>query len=552
MRPLRSILSQWRSLRYPMLGVLGLSALVVFCGVGLMAASGALISWAALRPPILDMILLIVAVRFFGIARAAFRYAQRLVSHVVTLKILEKTRVVFYRKIAPLVPSRRHQAGSGDMLSRFANDVDRLQDLFLRVLLPFSVGILVLSVSVVLLWSVSVILSMAVAGLFLAQLVIVPVLLRMSNKDTAAEILAAHGRWHQYLADLILGNADILQFGARGSYRSVGLGMLKERETLRKRLVRSKHLEQFAYTLISQCSLVVSLVILAPLVVSGELNGILLAAVILGILTAFEAFQGSGEILEYLVESGEAASRLSEVCPSRSWDERVAVRPVSGPALDPARRYSVRFDQVSFAYGQKNVLEDLSFEIQPGECLYVRGPSGVGKSTIAHLLLKWYEPDQGKIYLGQQDISILAGEDVRACLSVVSQHTRLFNTTLEQNLLIAKKDATDKELSSALAMVKLDAWVERLPGGIKSEVGETGMRLSGGERQRLAIARALLKNAPLWILDEPDASLDGWTARELRALLDEHLNGRTVLYITHRRPSGPTLELDFPRTKDRA
>jgi ATP-binding cassette subfamily C protein CydC len=197
---------------------------------------------------------------------------------------------------------------------------------------------------------------------------------------------------------------------------------------------------------------------------------------------------------------------------------------------------TLELDRVSFCYepGGPPVLEDVTFVLEPGKRVAVVGPSGAGKSTLANLILRFWDPSSGEIRLGAHDIRKYAQDDLRNLIGVVAQDTHVFNDTLRGNLLLARPEATDDDLQRAVARAQLSELVERLPGGLDSPLGEQGLKLSGGERQRLSIARTLLKDAPLLVLDEPTANLDPLTERELLDAAYEVMRGRATLVITHR------------------
>jgi ATP-binding cassette subfamily C protein CydC len=272
------------------------------------------------------------------------------------------------------------------------------------------------------------------------------------------------------------------------------------------------------------------LVLAIPQVVAGEIRGVYLAFLALVILGSFEAVQPLGTAFQFLGRSVAAGERLFEMVDAES---EVADPP---EPLPPPAVCGLEFDRVSFRYedGGPSVLEDVSFALEPGKRLAIIGPSGAGKSTLANLILRFWDPSSGQIKLGGHDIRRYAQDDLRELMGIVRQDTHVFNDTLRANLLLAKPGATDADLQRVVARAQLSETVERLPERMDTSLGEQGLKLSGGERQRLSVARALLKDAPLLVLDEPTANLDPVTERELLDTTYEATRDRATLVITHR------------------
>jgi ATP-binding cassette subfamily C protein CydC len=272
------------------------------------------------------------------------------------------------------------------------------------------------------------------------------------------------------------------------------------------------------------------LVLAIPQVAGGEIRGVYLAFLALVMVGSFEAVQPLGTAFQFLGRSVGAGERLFEVVDAEPE--------VTDPAqrLPPPVDCTLELDRVSFCYepGGPPVLEDVTFVLEPGKRVAVVGPSGAGKSTLANLILRFWDPSSGEIRLGAHDIRKYAQDDLRNLIGAVAQDTHVFNDTLRGNLLLARPEGTDDDLQRAVARAQLSELVERLPGGLDSPLGEQGLKLSGGERQRLSIARTLLKDAPLLVLDEPTANLDPLTERELLDAAYEVMRDRATLVITHR------------------
>lgn len=505
-----------------------LGILTVTAGVGLIAASGYLISWAALRPPVLDLILVLVAVRFFGISRAAFRYAERLFSHDLTFRILKNLRVHFYQKVEPLLPAKAIRFKSADLLTRFSDDVDQLQEFYLKTVSPTLTALFFISGTAIILSIYSVTLSVIVLILMIVNAAFMPFLVRYKAGQSAHELSQSSARLGQYMSDHIRGSADLMFSGNYSGWMKRGEEIIDELSELQKTRARAFSMESGLFTFLSHSSIPVSFLILLPHVVEGTMSGLVMTAVILGLFSVFESLEPMGNALQHFYESKEAATRLNEVTRDEGQDSDQLKISEFTP-----RHYSVCFENVFFGYNSSTVLNGFSLEIEQGQHVILKGASGCGKSTAAHLLVKWFEPWRGKIMIGDLNIGDFSGKEVRKMISVVSQNTRLFNTSLRNNLKIARPDATDEDLVTSLERVGFSEALQRLPEGLGTQVGELGLRLSGGERQRVSLARALLKDAPIWILDEPLSSLDRQMADEIMMTLRGLIKDRTVLHITH-------------------
>ncbi|MCC5942894.1 MAG: thiol reductant ABC exporter subunit CydC [Balneolaceae bacterium] len=505
-----------------------LGSLTVMTGVGLIAASGYLISWAALRPPILDLILVLVAVRFFGISRAAFRYAERLFSHDLTFRILKNLRVHFYEKLEPLLPGKAIQYRSADLLSRFSDDVDQLQEFYLKTIAPVLTALFFIVLTAIIISWYSQILGLTVFTLMVLNAFLMPVFIRYKAGKSARDISVAHSGLSQYMNDHVRGATDLLFSGYHREWVRIGEDKIEELAAIQLKRAGAFGMDTGLFTFLSNASLPISFILLLPLVLDGAISGLVMTAIVLGIFSVFEAMEPVGSALQHYIESKEAAGRIKEVTSS---PDKV-LKESGGDSFKP-QKFSVVFDNVSFGYGSNPVIKELNLQIHSGEHALLMGPSGCGKSTIAHLLVKWFEPWKGEVRIGSLNTKNFRGSDVRKYITVVGQHTRLFNTSLRNNLKIADPDASDADLVGALNRVGFSKTLKKLPEGLNTQVGELGLRLSGGERQRVALARALLKDAPIWILDEPLSNLDREMADEIMQTLQELIEKKTVLHITH-------------------
>ena len=509
-------------------GVL-LGAATVLAGVGLLTSSSLLISKAALHPSIAEVSVIVVAVRFFGLSRAGLRYLERLVSHDVTFRLLARLRVWLFERLEPLAPVRFLEQRSGDLLTRITADVDVLQNLYLRALAPSLVAVLVSLVTCAGLALVDFKLGVAALAFLIACGGLVPLVASRLARGLGRQQREWRAQLAAWLVDDLQGMDDLQVFDVAATHQKRLLilnAKLSEAQT-RATLISSG--ANAASLGLAHLGTLCVLALTVPLVQHG-LDGIWLAALALGTLASFEAVQPLGAAWVHLEQSRQAAVRLQE------FDGA----PVAEPdCRDLPEDLTLQLEHVRLAYGDEVVLEDVSFTLAPGEHVGLIGPNGAGKSTIAHLLVRFLEPNGGRITLGGHDLRGYRPEDLRQIITVVSQDAQVFSTTIRHNLLLAKPTASQTELEHALKRARLLELVQRLPDGLDTWVGEGGISLSGGERQRLALARAFLHDAPILVLDEPTANLDPINARLVVAALHDLertqlMRHRTVLTITHR------------------
>jgi ATP-binding cassette subfamily C protein CydC len=513
---------------------MALAALLGFAtigsSIGLMSTSGYLIAKAALRPSIADLQLAIVGVRFFGIARGGFRYLERLVSHDVTFRLLARLRVWFYSALEPLAPARLMQYRSGDLLTRIVADIETLESLYLRVLAPPIVALLVALLAALLMGAFDPRLAIALLIFLILAGIGLPLLTQRLGRRTGRRMVGVRAELNGLLVDGIQGVADLLASGAEGRHLRQVERLSFELGGLQARMARIGGLQGALGGLLLNLATLAVLAIAIPLVRSAELDGVFLAMLVLTVISSFEAVLPLPQAFQYLTTSLEAGRRLLEIV-----DADPAVVDPACPADRPAE-FGLRVQDLHFSYApdESPVLGGISFDLSQGQLVAVVGPSGAGKSTLAHLLLRFWDYRDGQILLDGQELREYDQETVRSMMSVVSQHTHLFNASIRDNMLLARPGAAEQEMIDAAEQAQIDDFIQSLPQGYDTWIGEQGLRLSGGQRQRLAIARAILKDAPILILDEPAANLDALTERDVAASLQAVAAGRATLLITHR------------------
>lgn len=498
--------------------------------IGLMATSAYIIARAALHPSIAVLQVSIVGVRFFGISRGVFRYLERYVSHQVTFRLLRRLRVWFYRALEPLAPARLMQFRSGDLLSRIVADIESLEHFYVRVIAPPVVAGLVGLLMWLLMARFDLRLALATLAFLALAGVGLPVLTRLLSRELGRRTVATRAELNATLVEGIQGMADLLLSMRETGHRQRVRRLSGELVDLQERLAWIGGLQAAGSGLLANWLTIAILLIAIPLVSQGRLDGVYLALLVLAAIASFEAVTPLPEAFQHLESSLAAARRLFEIV-----DAAPAVGDPPEPSPQPLD-YSLKVEALRFRYGpgEPLALDGLSFELPSGGRLAIVGPSGAGKSTLANLLLRFWAHEQGRIWLGEYELARYRPEDARRWFGVVSQHTHLFNGTIRENLLIARPEAGEGELFAVARQAQIHEFIQTLPQGYDTWIGEQGLRLSGGERQRLALARALLKDAPYLILDEPTANLDPLVEREVMQTIQTLLGGRTVLMITHR------------------
>ncbi|GGZ10170.1 ABC transporter [Streptomyces olivaceoviridis] len=514
-----------------LVGALGLGSLALGCAVGLMATSGWLISRASQQPPVLYLMVAVTATRAFGIGRAVFRYAERLVSHDAVLRMLADTRVAVYRRLERLAPAGLHGARRGDLLTRLVADVDAFQDYWLRWLLPAGVALTVSAASVgFTAWLLPEAGAVLAAGL-LAAGAGVPLLTATAARRTERRLAPARGVLATRVTDLLTGTAELTVAGALPARTDAARRADGTLTRIAARAAAVTGLGDGLTALISGLTVTATAAFGAQAVAAGRLSGVAMAVVVLTPLAAFEAVLGLPLAARYRQRVRRSAERVYEVL-----DAPEPVREPVSPRRAPASPFPVVVKGVVARYAgqRREALAGLDLTLEEGRRIAVVGASGSGKTTLAQVLLRFLDAEAGSYTLAGVDACALDGDDVRRFVGLCAQDAHLFDSSVRENLLLARKDATEADLRGALARARLLDWVDALPDGLDTLVGEHGARLSGGQRQRLALARALLAGFPVLVLDEPAEHLDLPTADALTADLLAATEGRTTLLITHR------------------
>jgi len=507
-----------------------LGVLAVGFGVALMTAAGYLISRAAEQPPILSLTVTIVAVRFFGLARPIARYLERIASHDVALRALGRIRTRFYERIEPLAPGQLEGYRRGELLGRMVGDVDSLQGLYVRGLTPPLVALVVgagcVGVTAAFLPAAAAILAV---GLVLVG-VVVPALTIALTRAAGRRQSAARAELTAELVELLRGAPELVVYGReedtldRIRTRSSELARLSRRDALAAGLAEGLSI------------LIAGLTVAAVLAVAANasVDRVLIATAALLALASFECVTPLRSSAAELWATMAAGRRVFELV-----DREPSVRDPAEPRPAPTLPAVVALEGVTARYapGAPPALSGFDLRLEPGRRIALIGPSGAGKTTVTNLLLRFLDPEEGRVTLAGHDLRELRQYDVRRTFALAGQDAHVFNSTIRANLVLARPTATDAEVEDALDRARLGEWVASLPDGLDTRVGEEGTELSGGQRQRLTVARALLSDAPVLVLDEPTAHLDPETAEVLIGDILAAAADRSVLLITHR-PEG--------------
>ena len=496
------------------------------CGIGLMATAAWLIARAAQHPPVLELGIAIVAVRAFGITRGFARYGERLAGHDAALRVLGILRVRSFARLVPQVPSSA--VSRGDALQRFASDVDAGLDLLVRVLLPYAAALLAGAAAAALLGSILPVGGLLLAGALGLICFVVPAAQHALARRARAQAAPLRSELTAGIVALFQALPDLVAYGLAS-----------------RRLARLHHTDRQLTSVHRRTAAGVGLGSALVVAVGGACiwaalalgvrHGLPAPALAVLVLTPLAVFDVVAGLPEAASRYGLGTAALRRV--HSLLDRPDPVPDADRPVPLPPGPYELRAIDVTASWVASGMpaVSDVSLHLPPGRRLAVVGPSGCGKTTLACLLVRFIDPIHGQITLNGIALRDLAGDDIRRVVTLMDETVHCFDTTIEGNLRVAQPDATNEHLWDALCRARLADWVHGLPLGLSTPVGEHGSRLSGGQRRRLALARVLLTEAPILILDEPTEHLDDETAAALTNDLLAATADRSLVLITHRR-----------------
>ena len=471
-----------------------------------------------------------VGVRLFAGLRILSRYGERVLNHEATFRILESLRTWFYLRLEPLSPGGLNRFRSGDVLHRLVADIDVLDLLYVRILSPAGAAALTVGALGVFLLCFDTALAAVAVGLLLAACVLLPLAMAWAGMSVGSGLSLARARLRTVAVEAIQGIAELLVYQGRKRH----LEQLNELDNRmlshQRRMNRLAGFSEAALTLVSGFAVMAALGIGVRLVHARQLSGESLACVVLAVWAAFEAAAPLSGAFQHIGNLLESARRVNEVAGA---EPAVRFPPSGAPVPD---RHNVVFEGVRFRYEPDlpPALDGVDLHLEHGSRSAVVGETGSGKSTLAQLLVRFWDPDEGIVSVGGTDIRKLGENKLRRLWSVVPQQPHLFHASLRENLYIGDGDASEERLYDALDQIHLADFVRSLPDGLETIVGEGGKKISGGQARRIAVARAILHDAPIWLLDEPTEGLDTVTERRLVDELLRITEGRTLIWITHR------------------
>lgn len=532
MRILAPYLALYKQHKWRLILGIVLAIITLLASIGLLTLSGWFLSASAVVGIgglyTFNYMLPAAGVRGAAIIRTAGRYFERLVSHDGTFRVLERLRVFTFSRLLPLSPAGLARFRQGDLLNRIVADVDTLDHLYLRVISPLVGALAVILVVTLGLSFIDITLALTLGGIMLLTLFLLPPLFYRAGKPTGEKLTLLRGQYREALTGWLQGQAELSIFGATGRYREAMTRIEQRWHDAQRRQAELTALSQVLMLLIGGLAAIVMLWMASGGVGDSTQPGPLIALFVFCSLAAFEALAPVTGAFQHLGQVMASALRITQIIAQQPD----VVFPSDGTAA-PAR-IALTLQNVTFIYPQQlqPALSNLCLQIPAGEHVAILGRTGCGKSTLLQLLTRAWDPAAGEIRLNDSPLSAFAETALRQCMSVVPQRVHLFSATLRDNLLLASPHAPDEALVTVLERTGLAKLLA--DSGLNSWLGEGGRQLSGGELRRLAIARALLHDAPLMLLDEPTEGLDAATESQILDLIKQVMSNKTVLMVTHR------------------
>lgn len=513
--------------------VIAFGTLTMISASALMFTSGYLISKSSTQPyNILMVYVPIVLVRAFGIARPVFAYFDQLISHNFVLKILSNMRVRLYQKLETQSLTLKSRFKTGDLLGILADDLEHLQNLYLKTIFPNIVAFVLYGIIVISLGFFSIPFAFVMAIIFFILVVVVPMLSLRVNRKRQKEMKSIRNRLYEKLTDAVMGLSDWKISGRQKDFLQVYEKTEQEHDEKELKLEKFQYWRDFLF----QCAVALVVVLIiwfsSTQVELGTFSHLWIAAFVLAVFPVMEAFTQVPEAVTELPNYDISLNRLVQIEQSSVKDK--SAEPSELQQLLAEDQFTLIMRDVDFRYSEDTemVLQKLNLQIRQGEKLAILGKSGAGKSTIAKLLLGSISPTSGSVTINHLQTDLIS-RDLHKWISVLHQKPHLFNSTVLNNIRLGNIDATDEEVIEVAKKVQLHEYIESLPDGYHTNMHELGERFSGGERQRIALARILLQQTPIVILDEPTVGLDSITERKLLETIFKSLEGKTIIWITH-------------------
>lgn len=513
------------------LGML-LALLTVLTSIGLLTLSGWFLSAAAvagltIARETFNYMLPGAFVRGFAMGRTAGRWGERVVTHNATFKLLTDLRVFFFEKLTPLIPGRLSTVRDADMLNRIVADVDSMDHVYLRLINPVTVGVLGIAALTTLVAWFDTTLGLTLGSVLLFVLLIWPILFYRLGKHNGQQLTQHKAELRIRTLDWLQGYSELTIFGAEQTYRQA---IFTAQEKLLRNQYTNAHVSGLAQSLLLLANgwILVLMLWLAADGVGGQTPDPMIALIAFATMASVELLIPIAGAFQHLGQTLTSARRLNEIILAKPEVEFTdQPTPHNG-------QYGIEFNGVNFAYqaNKPNTIDEFTLSLPQGHKVAIVGQTGSGKSTLIQLLCRYWDVQAGHIAIGGTDIREWQESDLRAAISVVSQRVDILNGTLRDNLKLANAEATDEQLSEILRQVGLEKLLQ--DSALNAWLGDGGRQLSGGEKRRIGIARALLHDAPILLLDEPTEGLDKQTEQQIMQLLHSHFANKTVLFITHR------------------
>jgi len=520
--------------RFMLIIVLG--ALTIFTASSLMYTSGFLISKAS--TPVENILMIyvpIVGVRTFGTSRAVIHYVERLVGHDTILRILSKMRVRLYNILEPQALFLSSRFRTGDILGMLADDIEYLQNVYLRTVFPSIIALLIYGAAVIALGTFDIAFALLMALYILVLVVVLPFLSLLFTQKRQREVKVERNRLYQKLTDAVLGMGDWVISGRQSQF--VDTYEADERKVAKTdAALRSwARLRTFIGQAVIGVGVLSMLYWAAGEFADGAIAGTLIAAFVLVVFPVADAFLPVSEAVEKIPQYRNSLERLSGVngAEQNIVSEKASVSVVD--ALPQAIKSAhIKLENVGYHYGTEAnwSVRDLSLDIPQGKKIAIIGRSGAGKSTLLKAIQGVIEPSDGSATINGIAADAY-GEHIPSIIAVLNQSPHLFDTTVANNIRMGDPKASEQAIKEAGALAKMDTLISSLPDGYDTFVREAGQRFSGGERQRIALARILLQNTPVVILDEPTVGLDPRTERDLLKTMFEAMEGKSLIWVTH-------------------
>ena len=518
---------------------LGLGLLTALAGLGLLSLAGWFISAAAFAglttalAGAFNYLLPASGVRFFAMVRILSRYAERITTHQATFKILAELRVWLYQKIEPKPPAWLLTQHSGDLLNRLNRDVDILDNAYLRVANPMLIALFTTGFMLFLLHFFSLKIAIVSVLSLLGCLIVIPLLMSWLSHQPGIALTQLTAEFRQRFVTDFQGIADLRIYQTLTEHR-------QKLQQLQTRFIQAQQAISYQrgwmmalLTMVTGITITAALWIGSHLVASQQLNGANLALIVLALLAAFETLAAIPSAFQCLSQTISAANRVRRTAAATT-------APKQQTKHIQLARTDIAFNHISFHYPNRPALfTDFSLRIEDGQHIAFVGPTGAGKSSLIHLLSRFYQPTSGNIQIGGHDINVIDENQLRQIMTIVSQRSHIFNASIRENLLIGNPQASEAALWQALEQAELATCIKNLPQQLDTLTGELGQQLSGGEARRLSIARALLRDTPILIFDEPFVGLDQHTALALQKNLFQFCQNKTLILITHRSDNLP-------------